>query len=649
MIPRPKNESNATTARPRPRGDLLPARDTSAALPGDQGAEQVVIGSLVLAADEWIDRVAEVLPDSAAMTDMHARAVYAAMLALHAEGQPIDGATVVSRLRATGYTAVTDAYDYLAAAAESVPSPDHVMAYADAVRSLWERREAISALHSATQGLMAGATVASVTTTAMAALGRLAPPEKNEKEWPVMDDAAAYHGVAGDLVHLIDPHTEADPAATLLQFLIAFGSAAGRNAYFRIGASVHYLNLFGCLIGATNAGRKGTSLEGALLPVKMADPEWADNCQAGGLSSGEGLIHAVRDARREGDDVIDEGVADKRLLVIETELAAPIQRMGRESNTLSAIIRQAWDCGRLRTMTKGAPVRATDAHISIIAHVTPDELRRLLTASDQTNGFANRFLWCSVRRSKYLPFGGRIDEVLLAPIIDRLRDALTFATMPREIVMDSDAAEAWIVEYRRLTADSPGVAGAMTARGAPIVRRLACVYACLDSSGKVTLRHLRAALALWDYCSASVRYVFGDAGAKNESADDRELASVAAMIREAGGSMSLVEIRAKRRKYRPAGEAEGLGERMIAAGLAQWDEAPDGEGRPVRRLRILDGGTAVSVSKPAKIEEITSFSTSTTIPQPQNTAVPPDYDGPPLASIEAEAAAEIARQRDISL
>lgn len=105
----------------------------------------------------------------------------------------------------------------------------------------------------------------------------------------------AYHGLAGDLVRLIAPHTEADPVATLLQFLIAFGSAAGRNAYFQIGASRHYLNLLGCLAKATNTGRNGTSLDGALLPIRMIDTDWADSCQAGGLSSGEGLIHAVRD------------------------------------------------------------------------------------------------------------------------------------------------------------------------------------------------------------------------------------------------------------------------------------------------------------------------------------------------------------------
>jgi hypothetical protein len=32
----------------------------------------------------------------------------------------------------------------------------------------------------------------------------------------------AYHGIAGELVRAIEPTTEADPAAILLQFLAAF-------------------------------------------------------------------------------------------------------------------------------------------------------------------------------------------------------------------------------------------------------------------------------------------------------------------------------------------------------------------------------------------------------------------------------------------
>ena len=42
----------------------------------------------------------------------------------------------------------------------------------------------------------------------------------------------------------------------------------------------------------------------------------------------------------------------------------------RQDNTLSAILRNAWDGKTLETLSKTAPARATGAHISIIGHIT---------------------------------------------------------------------------------------------------------------------------------------------------------------------------------------------------------------------------------------------------------------------------------------
>src|SRR4029453_2896452 len=124
------------------------------------------------------------------------------------------------------------------------------------------------------------------------------------------------------------------------------------------------------------------------------------HCLTSGLSSGEGLIWAVRDPIekqqpiKEGGRVVDyqlvtedAGVTDKRLLVIESELASTLKVMAREGNTLSPVMRQAWDGHDLRTLTKSSSARATAPHISIIGHITRDELRRYLEATEAANGF----------------------------------------------------------------------------------------------------------------------------------------------------------------------------------------------------------------------------------------------------------------------
>jgi hypothetical protein len=88
--------------------------------------------------------------------------------------------------------------------------------------------------------------------------------------------------------------------------------------------------------------------------------------------------------------VVDHGVSDKRLMVLEAEFASSLRVLGRDGNTLTAIIRQAWDPGDLRGLTKNSPAEATGAHISIIAHITRDELPRYLDSTESGNGFGNR-------------------------------------------------------------------------------------------------------------------------------------------------------------------------------------------------------------------------------------------------------------------
>ena len=41
--------------------------------------------------------------------------------------------------------------------------------------------------------------------------------------------------------------------------------------------------------------------------------------------------------------------------------------------------------------------------------------------------------------------------------------------------------------------------------------RLSVLYAAMDGADAITLPHLKAALAVWEYAEASARYIFGDA------------------------------------------------------------------------------------------------------------------------------------------
>ncbi len=261
-----------------------------------------------------------------------------------------------------------------------------------------------------------------------------------EAGWPTLSSAALY-GVAGDFVRLIAPQSEADPAALLVHFLVGVSILIGRHSYFQVEASRHYLNLSAALVGRTSKGRKGTAEAHIRNLLRRVDAKWARDLVVSGLSSGEGLIHHVRDpqykeepVRRRGSVIryqrvrVDEGVKDKRLLVIEPELAGALRAMKRKDCTLSPTLRAAWDSGDLRTLTKTSPLRATGAHIGVLGHITRDELKSELRQIDLVNGLANRFLFVCVSRAGFLPEGGDVPEdalerfaISLRAVVDRAR------------------------------------------------------------------------------------------------------------------------------------------------------------------------------------------------------------------------------------
>ena len=277
-------------------------------------------------------------------------------------------------------------------------------------------------------------------------------------EWPAPVAEQALHGLAGEFVLQTEPHSEAHPMALLSQFLVAFGCACGRGAYYQVEADRHYPNEFAVLVGPSSRGRKGSSWGHVRRLLEDADPAFAC-CLVGGMSSGEGLIAQVRDP---ADDTDTQAPADKRRLVVEPEFAQTLKVLAREGNTLSAIVRQAWDGQPLQTIVRNDPLRATGAHIAILGHITRDELLRYLTATELANGFANRYLLVAVERSKLLPFGSALDQERLAEIRDTVRLALRFASAHRPITFHDAARERWIEAYSELTADRPGLAGAAT-------------------------------------------------------------------------------------------------------------------------------------------------------------------------------------------
>jgi hypothetical protein len=399
--------------------------------------------------------------------------------------------------------------------------------------------------------------------------------------WPVLDDAALY-GLSGDVVRAIEPSTEADPVAILGQFHVYFGNVIGRSPYFEVEATEHHTNLFANLVGQTAKGRKGTSESWVRRLFKAVDRDWSAGRIQNGLSSGEGLIWAVRDPIEKIEPVkdkgvikgyqqvvVDPGIDDKRLLVQESEFASILKVTRRDGNTLSTVVRDAWDSGVLRAMTKNTPARATGAHISIAGHITKEELLRCMNDVEGFNGFANRFLWLCVKRSKLLPEGGQ--PVDLAPYVERLSGAVKFATTAGRMARDEGATRLWAKVYEELATPHDGLFGAVTSRAEAQVLRLSMLYALLDASVVIRSEHLRAAKALWRYAEDSARYIFG--GSTGDPLADKVLS----IVRD--GPVTTKEIHDKTHRRLGAKDISGALERLKGAGLICSKQIATG-GRP---------------------------------------------------------------------
>jgi hypothetical protein len=426
--------------------------------------------------------------------------------------------------------------------------------------------------------------------------------------WPAPPDEAAFHGIAGELVQAIAPHTEAAPVGILTCLLVGIGNAIGRTTLVRIDGRPQALNLFAVLTGPTSTGRKGTAWACAEEVLRVADPAWVASCSATGLSTGEGLLHRVRDGVEADDETPtnvgpangrsrhgpDRGVSDKRLFVVEEEFAQALRAMQREGNTLSAVLRMVWDGKSLGTLTRHSASKATDPHISVLAQITPEELRRLLNRTELVNGLVNRFLIVCVRRDRLLPNGGNPDPDRLAPLLARLQDSLVFGRQQNRLARDPAADRQWESVYERLTEGPPGVMGELTARAAPLVMRLAGVYAVLDRASVVRPEHLAAALAIWDYAERSAGYIFS--GLSGDPVRDRLLEG----LRRNPNGMTRTEIRDFFSRSRPEAEITRALQALSDAGLVRSEKLATA-GRPAHRWYAIVKSVAINPTEPTLV------------------------------------------------
>ena len=149
---------------------------------------------------------------------------------------------------------------------------------------------------------------------------------------------------------------------------------------------------------------------------------------------------------KEGDDgpeIVDAGVDDKRLMVVEAEFAGALTVMHRPGNILSRVVRDAWDGRHLAVLTKNKPTRATGPYIGQrLRQSVPVRLRPSRAAT---------------------PHSGDLGDAAVQELAVRTQQRIAEARKVARVTMTPEAREVWGHEYATLSEGKPGLLGAILA------------------------------------------------------------------------------------------------------------------------------------------------------------------------------------------
>src|SRR5207247_2296914 len=134
-----------------------------------------------------------------------------------------------------------------------------------------------------------------------------------------------------------------------------------------------------------------------------------------------------------------------------------------------------------------------------------------------------------------------------------------------ELRRDAAADRVWEAVYPELTAERPGLYGALTSRAAAHTLRLSAIYAALDGARRIRVPHLLAALAVWEYCAASVRHLFGD------DTGDSVADEILAALRRLPEGLGRWEISQRFHRHLPSRRLEEALQRLLQANRVRME------------------------------------------------------------------------------
>jgi Protein of unknown function (DUF3987) len=338
-----------------------------------------------------------------------------------------------------------------------------------------------------------------------------------------LDDSVIF-GPTKEFVDLCLPCVEMDRNGLVAFFLCAVGSILGRRIYKEAGSVRHFPATYHGVIAGTSEG-KGPAQAAALSLGGWVDDDWKSQAVfSGAAASGQGLVRVLAEAHAKS-----EGRVYKEL----GELAALLAVAKRETDPMSANLRDAWDFKRLNKPASKVEdsIVADNYALSCSAGITVRELRERVGTADWANGLAGRFIWTAAqarvwhKRPKPMASLRELGLRLKQRLPDRNSNVCIDYTDNGARVWDNwvEELEAWV--------KGPNVRHTLLADACGKLRanalRVAMIFAALEGptwnkTYAMDEQHVKAATAFINRSRDSLVWVFNHGQTKAESSENKQ-------------------------------------------------------------------------------------------------------------------------------
>lgn len=351
--------------------------------------------------------------------------------------------------------------------------------------------------------------------------------------FPILDDKALY-GPAG-LIARAGFYTSVEPAALIASFLTCAGSHFTRTS-LRMEGESHSPQLFSVLVGsrlirkaAFDHARKFFAVsDGATESIpsrsraaKRKNTSTPLNVESWELQQCDDFLDAIAarsDGNEQGLRVVQNDAEDTdeigSKLISVTDFQSTLLAT-RHRNQLASMMCAAWDNEGAKLFThRQKRISISKTNVCLLGQISLEDLRAAMPTDSRLSGLTSRILWVCLRRTvdSFEQANGKhanIDQALIANLSSQLAEAINNA--PSCISLSPKSKVLWYeINEQLLSQEAPGVMGIIMGRSDSHVLRLAALYCLLDNSRNVLPCHLEAAMALWNYCKESARFIFAE-------------------------------------------------------------------------------------------------------------------------------------------